>query len=229
MHKPPARLRGDNRGSCSLRNTPVANSPPDIVLGVALAADPEKYRAAVERLRQISAGAGAEASFDPGAFAAAVEKAWPDPANAPPMRPNAAPPPRIASVPVQQGGKAAAAFGQLEAFVLQSFIQSMLPKDAQHVFGKGTAGEVWKSMLAEKLGAEIAKSGRIGIAQRLASAGAAAGHAAIASPKGIAATLPQLPSASVASAFLGAQATTTPDIEKTRIEAPQPSTAAKES
>ena len=43
---------------------------------------------------------------------------------------------------------------QLEAFVLQTFIQSMLPKNATHVFGKGTAGEVWKSMLAEKLGHE---------------------------------------------------------------------------
>ena len=53
--------------------------------------------------------------------------------------------------------------------MLQTFIQSMLPKNAQHVFGKGTAGEVWKSMLAEKLGAEIARSGQVGIAKRLAA------------------------------------------------------------
>jgi hypothetical protein len=62
------------------------------------------------------------------------------------------------------------AFAQLEAFVLQSFIQAMLPKNAPHVFGKGTAGDVWKSMLAEKLGAEIARSGQLGIAKRLAAA-----------------------------------------------------------
>ena len=53
--------------------------------------------------------------------------------------------------------------------MLQSFIQSMLPKNAKHVFGKGTAGEVWKSMLAEKLGAEIARSGQVGLAKRLAA------------------------------------------------------------
>ena len=53
--------------------------------------------------------------------------------------------------------------------MLQTFIQSMLPKNAQHVFGKGTAGEVWKSMLAEKLGSEIARSGQVGIAKRLAA------------------------------------------------------------
>ena len=65
--------------------------------------------------------------------------------------------------------KSGDAFAQLEAFVLQSFIQTMLPSNAQSFFGKGTAGEVWKSMLAEKLGAEIARSGQIGLAKRLAA------------------------------------------------------------
>jgi hypothetical protein len=67
------------------------------------------------------------------------------------------------------------AFGQLEAFVLQSFIQSMLPKNAVHVFGKGTAGEVWKSMLAEKLANVIAGSGQVGLANSLQSAAVAGG------------------------------------------------------
>jgi len=61
------------------------------------------------------------------------------------------------------------AFGQLEAFVLQSFIQTMLPTDAQAFFGKGTAGAVWKSMLAEKLGAQLASSNQVGLAKRLAA------------------------------------------------------------
>jgi Rod binding domain-containing protein len=60
------------------------------------------------------------------------------------------------------------AYGQFEAFVLQSFLDSMLPKNATNVFGKGSAGEFWRSMLAEKLGTELARSGQVGIAQRLA-------------------------------------------------------------
>jgi hypothetical protein len=68
-----------------------------------------------------------------------------------------------------RAGKSPDAFAQLEAFVLQSFIQTMLPKNSQSFFGKGTAGEVWKSMLAEKLGAQIASSNQVGLAKRLAA------------------------------------------------------------
>ena len=44
----------------------------------------------------------------------------------------------------------------------------MLPKESEEVFGKGTAGGVWKSMLAEQLGAQLAKGKGIGIAKQLA-------------------------------------------------------------
>ena len=60
------------------------------------------------------------------------------------------------------------AYGQFEAFVLQSCIQSMLPRNATNVYGKGSAGEFWRSMLAEKMGEELARSGQVGIARRLA-------------------------------------------------------------
>ena len=45
----------------------------------------------------------------------------------------------------------------------------MLPKNATTVFGKGSAGEFWRSMLAEKMGDELARSGQVGIARRLAA------------------------------------------------------------
>jgi Rod binding domain-containing protein len=35
--------------------------------------------------------------------------------------------------------------------------------------GSGTAGKMWKSMLAEKIAAEIARTGTLGIAKQLAS------------------------------------------------------------
>jgi peptidoglycan hydrolase FlgJ len=181
----------------------VATSPPDIVLGVALAADPQKYRAAVERLQRLRAGAAAGTSFDPGAFAATVTK--PAEASENPARAPASSPAQTAPSAPRQARKPADAFAQLEAFVLQTFIKSMLPKNAQHVFGKGTAGEVWKSMLAEKLGNEIAKSGQIGIADRLSSARTEAVAQRPGAPVKGPATALLSPSASVASAFLAAQ------------------------
>lgn len=65
--------------------------------------------------------------------------------------------------------KSAEAFRQFESFVLQSFIETMLPQNAESVFGSGTAGSVWKSMLAEKLADQISRSGGIGIAARIAA------------------------------------------------------------
>lgn len=61
-------------------------------------------------------------------------------------------------------------YTQFEAYVMQSFIQSMLPADASNVYGSGTAGEVWRSMLAEHMATEIARTGDIGIADRIRTA-----------------------------------------------------------
>lgn len=59
------------------------------------------------------------------------------------------------------------AFIRFEAMVLQSFFQMMLPKDTESVYGGGMAGEMWQSLLAEQLGATVAKRGGIGIAGRI--------------------------------------------------------------
>jgi peptidoglycan hydrolase FlgJ len=136
--------------------------PSDVVLGVALAADPDAYRAAAERLQRMSKAANADLEASTWRASVSTEGAAPSAG-----RLAAAPGPSGAA---RQGRPGPDAFAQLEAFVLQTFIQSMLPKNATHVFGKGTAGEVWKSMLAEKLSGEIARSGQVGIAKHLQSA-----------------------------------------------------------
>jgi Rod binding domain-containing protein len=59
-------------------------------------------------------------------------------------------------------------YRQFEAMVLSSFVQSMMPAKASNVFGSGTAGEVWRSMLSEKIANEVSKVGGIGIAHRVA-------------------------------------------------------------
>ena len=51
--------------------------------------------------------------------------------------------------------------------VLQTFVQNMLPKDAENVYGKGVAGDMWKSMMAERLANVMAERGGIGIADRV--------------------------------------------------------------
>ena len=56
---------------------------------------------------------------------------------------------------------------KFESFVLRTFVEAMLPKKASAVFGEGTAGDIWRSMMAEKIGEEIAAAGGIGIAALL--------------------------------------------------------------
>lgn len=63
--------------------------------------------------------------------------------------------------------KSLESYQRFEAMILQNFIGSMLPKDSEQLYGKGTAGEIWKGMMAEQLGAALARGGGIGIAERL--------------------------------------------------------------
>lgn len=50
---------------------------------------------------------------------------------------------------------------QFEGMVLQTMIASMLPKEGVKLFGTGSSGEMWKSVLAEKIAGQIAASGRL--------------------------------------------------------------------
>ncbi|MFG1421485.1 rod-binding protein [Roseixanthobacter liquoris] len=89
-------------------------------------------------------------------------------------------------------GPAAAAHRRFESMVLSQFVQSMLPSKAAAVYGSGNAGQIWKSMLAEKVADQVAKHGGIGIADRLASAQARLTASAVAasSPAVASATVP---------------------------------------
>ncbi len=77
---------------------------------------------------------------------------------------------------------------QFEGFVLRSFVESMLPSGDSEFFGKGTAGDIWRSMLAEQIGNEIAKGGGIGIADTIAKKNgvSAAGGGTAAAGEGLA-------------------------------------------
>lgn len=125
----------------------MAISPPsDIVLDVSRAAEPAGVQAARLALarRGDAAGAATTATFSLGEGSAAAKASAAGPK---------------AETP--------ASFVRFEAMVLQSFIQNMLPKDAEAVYGKGMAGDMWKSMMAEQLAGVMAERGGIGIAERV--------------------------------------------------------------
>lgn len=113
----------------------------DLILDVVRAADPSAAEAARAKLATLSARAGA-ATFDASANVANARTTG-------------------ARAPTPE------AYVQFEAMVLQSFIQTMLPKENEAVYGEGMAGEMWQSMLAEQLGTTMAKRGGIGIAAHI--------------------------------------------------------------
>lgn len=75
--------------------------------------------------------------------------------------------------------KTADAAQKFEAFVLQSFIQEMMPETPESVFGSGVSGDFWKSMMAEKIAEQVAERGSLGIADTIR-----AGHLAPPRPQG---------------------------------------------
>ena len=51
--------------------------------------------------------------------------------------------------------------------MLNLFVGELLPKHTGEVFGQGMAADMWRSMLAEQVSMQIAKSGKLGLARRL--------------------------------------------------------------
>ncbi|MBF9235640.1 rod-binding protein [Microvirga alba] len=140
------------------------NPPSDIVQDVALAANPMRYQAAANRLSELSR------SSDPAEFGNVLNGAMVRSLGPMALDAYSARTAIRNDAALSAGGKPLEAYQKFEAFILQSFIETMLPKDAENTFGKGTAGGVWKSMMAEQIGTQIAKAGGIGIAKKVFAA-----------------------------------------------------------
>jgi peptidoglycan hydrolase FlgJ len=135
----------------------------DIVSDVARAADPQKVELGMKRLATAGGiDSGVQENFRALLKPAAATN--PLPAAAPAWRLGAVAP-RISS----QKDPATAAAQKFEAFVLQSWLENFLPKAESGAFGSGGAGNVWRSMMAEQLGAQIASAGGLGLQKLLAS------------------------------------------------------------
>ena len=147
------------------------NPRTDVVLEVASAADPSRATLAAQRLNAL-AGSNAPAAD----FAADLDRAAkPGSATTAPLPSGADARSRLAEA---QGGpdKMSKAKTQFEAMMLNSFVSELLPKDTGEVFGQGTAGDMWRSMLAEQVSNQIAKSGKLGLARRLFATHEVASH-----------------------------------------------------
>ena len=139
------------------------NPRTDVILEVASAADPSRATVAAQRLSAL-AGSNAPA----GDFAADLDRAASTTGATAPLASAADMRSRLPAAP---GGpdKLGQAKTQFEAMMLNSFVGEMLPKDNGEVFGQGMAGDMWRSMLAEQVSMQIAKSGKLGLARRLFS------------------------------------------------------------
>ena len=132
----------------------------DIVLEVAKAADPTRAAAVVQRLNALSGAAGADTADFADTLAATASSATSEPSRA-----NARA--RLSAVADAADEKAAKVKVGFEAVMLNSFVSEMLPKDTSSVFGQGLAGDMWKSMLADQVSRQMAKTDTLGIAKRL--------------------------------------------------------------
>ena len=81
-----------------------------------------------------------------------------------------------------------------EAFFLQIMLGAMMPEEDDKMFGSGSEGKIWRSMLSEQLARQITDSGRLRILPDRAFPAAGAEHSATASGGlhvgGIAGSLP---------------------------------------
>ena len=60
-------------------------------------------------------------------------------------------------------------YQKFEAVVLQNFVQNIMPKN-EDLFGDGASADVCRSMLAEQIATQIARTGKLGIAHMIETA-----------------------------------------------------------
>ncbi len=137
------------------------NPSTDVVLEVLNAADPARVRLAAQRLEALAARAPA------GHFAADLDQASAFSPSASSSAPGLADARSALTAETQAPDAASRVKVDFEAMLINSFVGEMLPKDAGSVYGEGTAGDMWRSMLSEQISRQIARSGALGLSRRL--------------------------------------------------------------
>ncbi|AVH40686.1 rod-binding protein [Agrobacterium tumefaciens] len=129
----------------------------DLVMDVVRAADPQEVQVAQEKLKANKAAFAATSLADAGkGFGAAVD-----------MLDGASSKAGLGDTNIRAARtEIPETYRKYEASVLQTFVANMLPKDSEEVYGKGNAGEIWKSMMAEQFADTISRNGGVGIAEQ---------------------------------------------------------------
>jgi hypothetical protein len=141
----------------------------DLIVDVMAAADPGSQRVAASKLERLAADQNFAATVDEKIEAGGLQQSGASAAAGVVPRSDALDDGAGHATIVKTANRDNAVYRKFEAFILQMFVESML-KDASDVFGKGTAGTIWRSMLAEQIGNEMARGNGIGIAKQLAKA-----------------------------------------------------------
>jgi flagellar protein FlgJ len=130
----------------------------DIVMDVVRAADPADVQVAQAKLRSNQAAFAASSLAETGnGFAANIDRISSAESRAGLGNVNT----RVARNEIPD------TYRQFEASVLQTFVQNMMPQDSEELYGKGSAGEIYKGMMAEQFAKSISESGGIGIAEQV--------------------------------------------------------------
>ncbi len=157
------RVSGCSRADLPRIKKPMSIQPlSDIVLDVANAADPTKALAASERLARFASAP------DSAWFASALgAAAKPDSETAVRTRLSTmGAPTNGVTKPVDARTKA---YKGLEALVLQNLVETMLPKDAGAYFGESAGSDMWRSLLSQRIGEQLAERMDLGIASKAAA------------------------------------------------------------
>jgi len=129
----------------------------DLVIDVGRAADPSRRSEAIQRLERLSSR-----GLDTGIIPASQPNSFilinnhPTPSSSQPSD---------ARIIDRGAPNRASAFKKFEAFLLQTWLDVLLPKIDGGAFGHDNAGGVWRSFMAEQLGDQLAKSDCTGISQ----------------------------------------------------------------
>ena len=134
--------------------------PSDIILDVAQAADPLKLQAATSKLAR-AAATGAN-SFDAALASSGTAPAMAAPGTRPVLLPVATG--GLARLPLES--KQTTTDRKFEAMVLQNFIENIMPKDPE-LFGNKESADMCRTLMAEQIANQIARTGAIGIAKSL--------------------------------------------------------------
>lgn len=130
----------------------------DLIIDVGRAADPSRKAEALHRLERLS-------------FSAGDGETIPDfpklPLDYKAMHPSFHISKATNSIPLhtlpRRMDNGSVAFKKFEAFILQTWLEILLPKVNGGAFGNDQAGGLWRSLMAEQLGDQLAKSDSLGI------------------------------------------------------------------